>query len=74
MSKRSAGIGYGDKVEMTGESISPAPNNYVIKSTLNATNGWTMAVGRDVLESILKKGNKYDGIFLGLIQKTPGPG
>jgi hypothetical protein len=49
MSKRSAGIGYGDKVDLTGESITPAPNNYTIKSTLNTTNGWTMAVGRDVL-------------------------
>ena len=49
MSKRSAGIGYGDKVDLTGETITPGPNNYVIKSTLNTTNGWTMAVGRDVI-------------------------
>ncbi|CAD8052790.1 unnamed protein product [Paramecium sonneborni] len=67
MSKRSAGIGYGQKLNFQQESINPGPNNYEIKTTLNVTNGWTMPVGRD-------KSNKYEGIFIGLIQKTPGPG
>ncbi|CAK86276.1 unnamed protein product (macronuclear) [Paramecium tetraurelia] len=67
MSKRGAGIGYGQKSDLISESITPGPNNYQIRTTLNTSNGWTMPVGRD-------KSNKYEGIFLGLIQKTPGPG
>ncbi|CAD8196678.1 unnamed protein product [Paramecium octaurelia] len=65
LSKRAAGIGYGKKMNITQETISPAPNSYQVQTARE--HGWTMGLGRD-------RANKFESIFLGLVQKTPGPG
>ncbi|CAD8195647.1 unnamed protein product [Paramecium pentaurelia] len=65
LSKRAAGIGYGKKINLTHETITPAPNFYSLHK--NQEHGWTMGLGRE-------DANKYESIFLGLVQNTPGPG
>ncbi|CAK62782.1 unnamed protein product (macronuclear) [Paramecium tetraurelia] len=65
LSKRAAGIGYGKKMNITQDNNTPAPNFYTVQRSQE--HGRTMALGRD-------HANKYESIFLGLIQNTPGPG
>ncbi|CAD8122428.1 unnamed protein product [Paramecium sonneborni] len=65
LSKRGAGIGFGKKTNMTQETITPGPNYYTVQKSQEQ--GWTMGLGRE-------HANKYESIFLGLVQNTPGPG
>ena len=54
--KRSAGIGYGSRYDLTkSQSLTPAPNNYSIKSEVEVMKekhlGWSIGVGREKMTS-----------------------